>query len=455
LILLTKLVFFFFFLNFKTHTHTQFIEYITGISLDQLKDCTLLANQVKNRYANVVAPDPSRVRLSGVSPNDYINANWIPGRVPSSEKRYIGAQGPLPNTVEDFWRMVFETNVSVIVMLTQVIENERVKCEPYWPDGDTPAIMYGQVTVRLIASQVTPEVTTRTFDLTHPSMNNAQRRVTHLQYTEWPDFGQPSSCAAFLSLVTNVDTVNNTSGPLLTHCSAGIGRTGTFIVVHAVLEEYRYYHQKKLPLTFNLIEVLTRIRAARPGMVQTKDQLQFCYRALCEAIGAYNDVHGPPAKVRTVTVKPLPPSDRPPAAVLAAASKIDIVPYSETDAAKRRTSDDSDDESSSSSSSGDAAADRRRRERGSRSSKSRSSSGDPRRRRHDRRSGGGGGRSRDPRDRSRDGGRSSSNGGSPARTSSSRAGSAAAASPSVLDQALAEAKSKVKANANKSVFLDV
>jgi hypothetical protein len=158
---------------------------------------------------------------------------------------------------------------------------------------------------------------------------------------------------------------NNTSGPLLTHCSAGIGRTGTFIVVHAVLEEYRYYHQKKLPLTFNLIEVLVRIRAARPGMVQTKDQLQFCYRALCEAIGAYNEVHGPPAKVRTVTVKPLPPSDRPPAAVLAAASKIDIVPYSETDAAKRRTSDDSDDESSSRSSSGDAAADRRRRERGS------------------------------------------------------------------------------------------
>jgi protein tyrosine phosphatase len=445
------LFFFFFFATNSITPPPQFIEYITGISLDQLKDCNLVANQAKNRYANVVAPDPSRVRLSGVSPNDYINANWIPGRVPSSDKRYIGAQGPLPNTVEDFWRMVFENNVSVIVMLTQVIENERVKCEPYWPDGETPAIMYGQITVRLIASNVTPEVTTRTFDLTHPSMNGVQRRVTHLQYTEWPDFGQPSSCAAFLTLVDNVDKANNTGGPLLTHCSAGIGRTGTFIVVHAVLEEYRYYHQKKLPLTFNLIETLVRIRGARPGMVQTKDQLQFCYRALCEAIGAYNEVNGPPAKVRTVTVKPLPPSDRPPAAVLAATSKIDIVPYSETDAAKRRTSD-SDDDSSSRSSSDDAAADRRRRERGSaRSSKSRSSSGDPRRRRHERRSGGGGGGGGG---RSRDSRRSSTNN-SPARAASSRGNSAAAASPSVLDQALAEAKAKVKANANQSVFLDI
>lgn len=242
---------FFFFFPLTSLSSIQYIEYVTGISLDQLKDCLLPANQPKNRYANVVAPDPTRVRLSGGATLDYINANWVPGRVPNSDKRYIGAQGPLPNTVEDFWRMVYETGVSVIVMLTQVIESERVKCEVYWPEGDTPAIMYGQITVRLVAVNVTPQITTRMFDLTHPAMTGAQRRISHFQYTDWPDFGQPASCDAFLSMVDAVDRVNSGNAPLLIHCSAGIGRTGTFIVVHAVLEEYRYYHQKKLPLTLD------------------------------------------------------------------------------------------------------------------------------------------------------------------------------------------------------------
>lgn len=432
---------FFFFFPLTSLSSIQYIEYVTGISLDQLKDCLLPANQPKNRYANVVAPDPTRVRLSGGATLDYINANWVPGRVPNSDKRYIGAQGPLPNTVEDFWRMVYETGVSVIVMLTQVIESERVKCEVYWPEGDTPAIMYGQITVRLVAVNVTPQITTRMFDLTHPAMTGAQRRISHFQYTDWPDFGQPASCDAFLSMVDAVDRVNSGNAPLLIHCSAGIGRTGTFIVVHAVLEEYRYYHQKKLPLTFNLIEVLVRIRAARPGMVQTKDQLQFCYRALCEAIAAYNEKHGPPAKVRTVTVKPLPPSDRPPAAVLAAASKIEIVPYVASSSSsagggggggggRERGGDSDSDSSSSSSASG--GRDRRRRSSNSRSSKSRSSSGDPRRerRRHgsSRRSG-------------------ASRGSSPATTTS----------VSVLEQALLEAQkgSSGKSSNGSSVFLDI
>jgi protein tyrosine phosphatase len=427
-----------------------FIEYVTGISLDNLKDCLLPINHPKNRYANVVAPDPTRVRLSGGPQSDYINANWVPGRVPNSDKRYIGAQGPLPNTVEDFWRMVYETGAAVICMLTQVVESDRVKCEVYWPEADTPAIMYGQITVRLVAINVTPQITTRMFDLTHPAMNGAQRRISHFQYTDWPDFGQPASCDAFLSMVDAVDRVNTNNAPLVIHCSAGIGRTGTFIVVHAVLEEYRYYHEKKLPLTFNLIEVLVRIRAARPGMVQTKDQLQFCYRALCEAIAHYNEKHGPPAKVRTVTVKPLPPSDRPPASVIAAASKIDIVPFSETDAAKRGFGPDSDSESSSSSSGG---RDRRRRgdapsrSSSSRSSKSRSSSGTStrERRRHggERRSDKGGGNRRS-RNSSGGGGGGGSGGGSASTTPS----------VSVLEQALLEAQ-KGQARKGGSVFLDI
>jgi protein tyrosine phosphatase len=427
-----------------------FIEYVTGISLDNLKDCLLPINHPKNRYANVVAPDPTRVRLSGGPNTDYINANWVPGRVPNSEKRYIGAQGPLPNTVEDFWRMIYETGVSVIVMLTQVVEGDRVKCEVYWPEPDTPAIMYGQITVRLVAVNATPQITTRMFDLTHPAMNGAQRRVSHFQYTDWPDFGQPASCDAFLTMVDAVDRVNVNNAPLLVHCSAGIGRTGTFIVVHAVLEEYRYYHQKKLPLTFNLIEVLVRIRAARPGMVQTKDQLQFCYRALCEAIAQYNEKNGAPAKVRTVTVKPLPPSDRPPASVLAAASKIDIVPFSETEGAKR-VLNAADSDSDSQSSSSDGGRDRRRRDapqrssssRSSSSSKARSSSGSASRDR--RRHGGGGG----------SGGGERRSGGRRSRNSS---GSSAAASPqpslSVLEQALLEAQ-KGQARKGESVFLDI
>lgn len=101
------------------------------------------------------------------------------------------------------------------------------------------AIAYAGVVVRFVGMSSTPEVTTRIFDVALTSNEKLVRRVTHYQYTEWPDFGQPASCNAFLRLGADVDQANITNGPLLVHCSAGIGRTGTFIVVHSLFEEYR------------------------------------------------------------------------------------------------------------------------------------------------------------------------------------------------------------------------
>jgi protein tyrosine phosphatase len=209
-------------------------------------------NKPKNRYLNVVAPDHSLVTLhypaagadSSATRAAYINANFCDSLIASrtGHQRYIATQGPLPDTVADFWFMCWQENVSVITMLTLCVEKDKVKCEQYWPEANGEFVdaesLYGVMNVRLLQRGGDARIIERRFLLTN-TVEKRSREVVHFLFTEWPDWGCPENADSFLRLVDMVDEHNVSSGPLVVHCSAGIGRTGTFCTVHSALEKYR------------------------------------------------------------------------------------------------------------------------------------------------------------------------------------------------------------------------
>ena len=251
----------------------------------------LPSNKSKNRYANVVAYDHSRVELSILNDDpstDYINANYIDGY--EKAKAYIATQGPLPETFADFWRMIWEQNSATIVMLTRLEERSRVKCDQYWPSRGTST--YGNISVTLDDTLELAHYTIRTFRLQYRGINE-KREVRHLQYTAWPDHGVPEKPTPFLMFLKRVKTLNpRKAGPIVTHCSAGIGRTGAFIAIDCMLERLRYEN------TVDIFGCVTALRSQRSYMVQTDDQYIFIHDAVLDAAQS-GSTEVPLAKLRT------------------------------------------------------------------------------------------------------------------------------------------------------------
>lgn len=249
-------------------------------------------NRAKNRYTNVLPLDRTRVILSQTEEpgGDYINANYVDGVY---EKQYIATQGPLKETAEDFWRMCWEQEINVVVMLTRVTENSRVKCYKYWP-SKIKTKSFGRFSVRLISKEKEHGLVTRLIRLSKHDPRDSgvteDMEIHHYQYKEWPDHGLPSSAATFRHLLHLVDAVHDRRGPILVHCSAGIGRTGTFCTVHTItqnLDRHMYEHKDgDVEPTFNVFDTILKLRLNRVGMVQTKDQFQFCYQAVLEEFQA-------------------------------------------------------------------------------------------------------------------------------------------------------------------------
>ncbi|XP_078723777.1 receptor-type tyrosine-protein phosphatase delta-like isoform X7 [Lampetra fluviatilis] len=236
----------------------------------------LEVNKAKNRYANVIAYDHSRVilqSLSGVQNSDYINANYIDGY--RKQNAYIATQGPLPETTCDFWRMVWEQGSVTIVMMTRLEERARVKCEQYWPSRG--AETYATIHVSLLDSLELATYHVRTFSLGKTG-SSEKREVRQFQFTAWPDHGVPEYPTPFLAFLRRVKACNPPDvGPMVVHCSAGVGRTGCFMVMDAMLERMR---------TENSVDVygqVTCMRAQRNYMVQTEEQYVFVHEALLEA----------------------------------------------------------------------------------------------------------------------------------------------------------------------------
>nr|XP_023699351.1 receptor-type tyrosine-protein phosphatase S-like isoform X2 [Paramormyrops kingsleyae] len=237
----------------------------------------LEVNKPKNRYANVIAYDHSRVILSpieGITGSDYINANYIDGY--RKQNAYIATQGPLPETFGDFWRMVWEQRAATVVMMTRLEEKSRVKCDQYWPSRGTET--YGMTQVTLLDTIELATFCVRTFSL-HKNGSSEKREVRQFQFTAWPDHGVPEYPTPFLAFLRRVKTCNPPdAGPIIAHCSAGVGRTGCFIVIDAMLE--RIKHEK----TVDIYGHVTLMRSQRNYMVQTEDQYSFIHDALLEAV---------------------------------------------------------------------------------------------------------------------------------------------------------------------------
>ncbi|XP_031413053.1 receptor-type tyrosine-protein phosphatase kappa-like isoform X2 [Meleagris gallopavo] len=234
-----------------------------------------LCNEGKNRYKSIIPYDHCRVVLQpSDTGNDYINASYVDSY--RSPHFFIAAQGPLPGTVVDFWQMVWQEKTSVIVMLTGLVEHNRIKCEQYWPEQQQ---VYGDFTVTLNNTRTTMGIITRVFCLQKAGYA-LPRTVEQFHYMQWPDHEVPRNPAQLLCLVEMVNKSGSESpaGPVLVHCSAGIGRTGTFIALDFLLK------MAKTEGKVDVFHCVQRLREQRVCMVQTKEQYAFLYEVLLEGL---------------------------------------------------------------------------------------------------------------------------------------------------------------------------
>uniref|UniRef100_A0A1A8MXL8 protein-tyrosine-phosphatase n=1 Tax=Nothobranchius pienaari TaxID=704102 RepID=A0A1A8MXL8_9TELE len=243
-------------------------------------DAKLPENKTRNRYRDVSPFDHSRIHLQ-LGSNDYINASLI--TVEEAQRNYILTQGPLPSTCGHFWEMVWEQRTHGVVMLNRVIEKGSIKCAQYWPQREEKDAIFEDTNfkVTLVSEDIKSYYTVRQLELEN-LLTHETREILHFHYTTWPDFGVPESPASFLNFLFKVresGCLNSEHGPVVVHCSAGIGRSGTFCLVDTCL---LLMSLRKDPSSVRIRDVLLKMRQYRMGLIQTADQLRFSYLAVIE-----------------------------------------------------------------------------------------------------------------------------------------------------------------------------
>ncbi|XP_023123273.2 tyrosine-protein phosphatase non-receptor type 2 isoform X1 [Amphiprion ocellaris] len=237
-------------------------------------------NRNRNRYRDVSPFDHSRVKLENTE-NDYINASLVV--MEEAQRSYILTQGPLRNTCGHFWLMIWEQRTKAVIMLNRVIEKGSEKCAQYWPTAEERemALRDTRFLVTLLSEDTKSYYTTRVLEL--QNINTGEKReIYHFHYTTWPDFGVPESPASFLNFLFKVresGSLGVDHGPAVVHCSAGIGRSGTFSLVDTCLV---LMDKRKDPSSVDIKSILLNMRKYRMGLIQTPDQLRFSYMAVLE-----------------------------------------------------------------------------------------------------------------------------------------------------------------------------
>ncbi|KAJ0036623.1 hypothetical protein NQD34_005300 [Periophthalmus magnuspinnatus] len=267
----------------------------------QQQECKLLyprkegqkaENKSKNRYKNILPFDTTRVEIRENDPDilgsDYINANYIQGfhedgRHGDESKVFIATQGCLQNTVLDFWKMVYQENTRVIVMTTKEMERGRNKCVRYWPDLHGTK-EYSRIVVRNVDERPAQDYILRKLEVTRLDRKEPLRYIWHYQYLTWPDHGvpnEPGGVLWFLEEVNRTQSTMPTAGPIVVHCSAGIGRTGTIIVIDILID---IINRQGLDCDIDIPKTIQWVRQQRSGMVQTEAQYKFIYMAVQQYI---------------------------------------------------------------------------------------------------------------------------------------------------------------------------
>ncbi|XP_031152075.1 tyrosine-protein phosphatase non-receptor type 2 isoform X2 [Sander lucioperca] len=237
-------------------------------------------NRNRNRYRDVSPFDHSRVKLESTE-NDYINASLVV--MEEAQRSYILTQGPLRNTCGHFWLMIWEQKTKAVIMLNRVIEKGSEKCAQYWPTAEEREMAFRDTRflVKLLSEDTKSYYTTRVLELQNLSTGE-KREICHFHYTTWPDFGVPESPASFLNFLFKVresGALEVEHGPAVVHCSAGIGRSGTFSLVDTCVV---LMAKRKDPSSVDIKSILLDMRKYRMGLIQTPDQLRFSFMAVLE-----------------------------------------------------------------------------------------------------------------------------------------------------------------------------
>ncbi|XP_017783937.1 PREDICTED: tyrosine-protein phosphatase 10D [Nicrophorus vespilloides] len=248
----------------------------------------LPCNRPKNRFTNILPYDHSRYKLQPVDDeegSDYINANYVPGH--SSPREFIVTQGPLHSTRDDFWRMCWESNSRAIIMLTRCVEKGREKCDHYWP-YDTVPVYYGDISVQILNESRYPDWNISEFMVCR---GDIQRVIRHFHFTSWPDFGVPNPPHTLVRFVRAFrEKVGSDQRPIVVHCSAGVGRSGTFICLDRILQQIRNYDY------VDIFGIVYAMRKERVWMVQTEQQYICIYQCLLVVLEG-KEVTGPPREI--------------------------------------------------------------------------------------------------------------------------------------------------------------
>uniref|UniRef100_A0A9J7ZW87 Protein tyrosine phosphatase receptor type Q n=1 Tax=Cyprinus carpio carpio TaxID=630221 RepID=A0A9J7ZW87_CYPCA len=242
-------------------------------------DADLPWNRSKNRFTNIKPYNNNRVKLlsePGMPGSDYINASFVSGYLCPNE--FIATQGPLPSTVADFWRMIWETGTKTIVMLTQCFEKGRIRCHQYWPEDNKPVTVFADIIITKLTEDVHPDWTVRALRV---ERHGSYMIVHHFNYTSWPEHGVPESSSTLIQLVKAVRSHrghDNTT--IVVHCSAGVGRTGVFIALDHLIQHVRDHD------FVDIYGLVAELRSERMCMVQNLAQYMFLHQSTLDLLSA-------------------------------------------------------------------------------------------------------------------------------------------------------------------------